>query len=103
MWAVSLQSTVQRRFPSAAMPPGMFSQASLEGTGPLKRLRIDRHIQFPKHVNLKSECYFFPLLPLNYYVGEGYCIIDAAHHVVVRYLIMTPHFLASRQNCQRDM
>jgi hypothetical protein len=26
--------------------------------GPLLGLRIDRHIQFPKHVNLKSECYF---------------------------------------------
>lgn len=32
--------------------------------------------------------FFPPLLPLNYHVGEGHCIIiGMAHHAVVRYLM----------------
>lgn len=40
---------------------GCFPKPHWEVVGPLKGLIIDRHIQFPKHVNLKSECYFFLL------------------------------------------
>lgn len=38
--------------------------------GPLKGLIIDRHVQFPKHVNLKSECYFF-LLTFEFLCSTG--------------------------------
>lgn len=37
---------------------------------------------------LKVSAIFSPLLPLNYHVGEGHCIIiGMAHHAVVRYLM----------------
>lgn len=38
---------------------GCFHKLPWEMMGPLKGLIIDRHVQFPKQVNLKSECYFF--------------------------------------------
>ena len=38
---------------------GYFRKPPWKMLGPLKGLIIDRHVQFPKHVKLKSEGYFF--------------------------------------------
>lgn len=65
MWAASFRLRVQRKVTSAAASPGMFPQTPWEGMEPVKGLIIDRHMQFSKHVTVKSEA-IFPSLPLSY-------------------------------------
>lgn len=49
--------------------------------GPLKGLIIGRHVQFPKHVNLRSECYFFFLtFELLCSRGTFYCHSHCSPH-----------------------
>lgn len=72
---------------------GCFPKPPWEGMEPVKGLIIDRHIQFSKHVNVKSEA-IFPLATFEL-CGKGHSPMTG----VALHMPPSNDSAASRQNC----